>query len=146
MNAVAVTEPDYGSDVAGVKVTAASVEGGWLINGVKTWVHLRPADVLMLLARTDPDRSRTHRVCPCSSSPRSAGDGHGFTQTRDNAHGGGKMEGRPIDTIGYRGMHSRRSLSRTGSCPREPDRRRGRPRPRVLPPDGRVRERTAADR
>ncbi|HNG23585.1 MAG TPA: acyl-CoA dehydrogenase family protein, partial [Microthrixaceae bacterium] len=27
MNAVAVTEPDYGSDVAGVKVTAASVEG-----------------------------------------------------------------------------------------------------------------------
>jgi len=31
------------------------------------------------------------------------GDAHGFMFTQD---GGGKMEGRPIDTIGYRGMHS----------------------------------------
>ncbi|MCU1351637.1 MAG: putative acyl-CoA dehydrogenase, partial [Acidimicrobiales bacterium] len=37
MNAVAVTEPDFGSDVAGVKVTATPTDGGWLINGVKTW-------------------------------------------------------------------------------------------------------------
>lgn len=107
MNAVAVTEPDYGSDVAGVKVTAASVEGGWLINGVKTWCTFGArADVLMLLARTDPDRSRTHRGLSMFIVPKERGDGHGFTQTQDNAHGGGKMEGRPIDTIGYRGMHS----------------------------------------
>ena len=38
--------------------------------------------------------------------PKERGDGHGFTQTQDNEHGGGRMEGRPIDTIGYRGMHS----------------------------------------
>ena len=31
LNAVAVTEPDYGSDVAGVKVTATPPDGGWLI-------------------------------------------------------------------------------------------------------------------
>ena len=39
MVAVAVTEPDFGSDVAGIKVTATrSSEGdGWLVNGVKTW-------------------------------------------------------------------------------------------------------------
>src|SRR5204862_7522417 len=37
LNAVAVTEPDFGSDVAGIKVSATKTDGGWLINGVKTW-------------------------------------------------------------------------------------------------------------
>jgi len=31
--AVAVTEPDYGSDVAGITTTATRTKGGWLING-----------------------------------------------------------------------------------------------------------------
>jgi (2S)-methylsuccinyl-CoA dehydrogenase len=35
--------------------------------------------------------------------PKPRGEGHGFELTQD---GGGRMEGRPIDTIGYRGMHS----------------------------------------
>ena len=67
MAAVAVTEPDFGSDVAGLKVTATPAEGpdgdaGYVINGVKTWCTFGArADVLMLLARTDPDRSKTHR-------------------------------------------------------------------------------------
>src|SRR6185295_11719127 len=35
------------------------------------------------------------------------GEGHGFEFTQDlGGQVGGKMEGRPIDTIGYRGMHS----------------------------------------
>src|SRR5690242_14568759 len=104
MAAVAVTEPDYGSDVAGVKVTATPTDGGWLINGVKTWCTFGArADVLMLLARTDPDRSVGHRGLSMFIVPKERGDGHGFELTQD---GGGKMEGRPIDTIGYRGMHS----------------------------------------
>ena len=57
MVGVMVTEPDYGSDVAGVKVTADPVDGGYVVNGVKTWATFAGrADVLMLLARTDPDR------------------------------------------------------------------------------------------
>src|SRR3546814_7685173 len=57
LNAVAVTEPDYGSDVAGIKVSATKTDSGWLVNGVKTWCTFGArADVLMLLARTDPDR------------------------------------------------------------------------------------------
>ncbi|MCB1016860.1 MAG: acyl-CoA dehydrogenase family protein, partial [Acidimicrobiales bacterium] len=49
MAAVAVTEPDYGSDVAGIKVTATPTEGGWLVNGVKTWCTFGArADALML--------------------------------------------------------------------------------------------------
>jgi (2S)-methylsuccinyl-CoA dehydrogenase len=35
--------------------------------------------------------------------PKPRGEGHGFSFTQD---GGGHMEGRAIDTIGYRGMHS----------------------------------------
>ncbi len=104
MNAVAVTEPDFGSDVAGVKVTATKTDGGWLINGVKTWCTFGArADILMLLARTDPDRTKAHRGLSMFVVPKERGEGHGFELTQD---GGGKMEGRPIDTIGYRGMHS----------------------------------------
>ncbi len=109
MVAVAVTEPDYGSDVAGVKVTATAAAGpggepGYVINGVKTWCTFAArADVLMLLARTDPDRSKTHRGLSGFIVPKPQGEAHGFQFTQD---AGGKMEGRPIDTIGYRGMHS----------------------------------------
>ncbi|CAN5468669.1 acyl-CoA dehydrogenase family protein [soil metagenome] len=110
MNAVAVTEPDYGSDVAGVKVTATPTEGGWLINGVKTWCTFGArADVLLLLARTDTDRTKGHRGLSMFIVPKERGDGHGFELVQaaeGGAAGGGKMEGRPIDTIGYRGMHS----------------------------------------
>jgi (2S)-methylsuccinyl-CoA dehydrogenase len=113
MVAVAVTEPDYGSDVAGIKVTATPAGGaggvgdggdGWLINGVKTWCTFAArADVLMLLARTDPDRSKTHRGLSLFVVPKPRGEGHGFEFTDER---GGRMEGRAIDTIGYRGMHS----------------------------------------
>jgi (2S)-methylsuccinyl-CoA dehydrogenase len=111
MNAVAVTEPDFGSDVAGVKVTATPTDGGWLLNGVKTWCTFAArADVLSLLARTDPDRSAGHRGLSLFIVPKPRGEGEGFMLTQeagvDGAPGGGKMEGRPIDTIGYRGMHS----------------------------------------
>lgn len=105
MAAVAVTEPDFGSDVAGLKVTATPVEGGWAINGVKTWCTFAArADVLMLLARTDPDRTKTHKGLSLFVVPKPRGEGHGFAFTQDGS--GGKMEGRAIDTIGYRGMHS----------------------------------------
>ncbi|MHB1138332.1 MAG: acyl-CoA dehydrogenase family protein [Microthrixaceae bacterium] len=107
MNAVAVTEPDFGSDVAGVKATATKVEGGYLLNGVKTWCTFGArADVLMVLARTDPDRSIGHRGLSMFIVPKERGDAHGFELTSDGAFGPAKMEGRPIDTIGYRGMHS----------------------------------------
>jgi (2S)-methylsuccinyl-CoA dehydrogenase len=113
MPAVAVTEPDYGSDVAGIKVTATPAPGpdgddGWVINGVKTWCTFGArADALTLLARTDPDRTQTHRGLSLFIVPKPRGDAHGFQFTQDGPDGRvGKMEGRPIDTIGYRGMHS----------------------------------------
>lgn len=112
LGAVAVTEPDYGSDVAGVKVTATpTADGsGYLINGVKTWCTFgAAANTLLLLARTDPDKSAGHRGLSLFLVPKPISDAHGFLHVQeavDGAPGGGKMEGRPIDTIGYRGMHS----------------------------------------
>ena len=108
MAAVAVTEPDYGSDVASLKTTATKTSrdgvDGWVINGVKTWCTFGArANVLMLLARTNPDRSLAHRGLSLFIVPKPIGDAHGFVFQQP---GGGRMEGRPIDTIGYRGMHS----------------------------------------
>ena len=109
MAAVAVTEPDYGSDVAGVKVSATPAAGpdgaaGYVINGVKTWCTFAArANVLMLLARTDP-QTRDHRGLSVFIVPKPQGEGHGFRFVQDGT--GATMEGRPIDTIGYRGMHS----------------------------------------
>ncbi|HVA02179.1 MAG TPA: acyl-CoA dehydrogenase family protein [Acidimicrobiales bacterium] len=112
MNAVAVTEPDFGSDVAAIVTAATRTSRGWLVNGVKTWCTFAArADVLMLLARTDPDRSKAHRGLSLFIVEKPRGDGEGFlfsqdpgTDARDDPPG--RMEGRPIDTLGYRGMHS----------------------------------------
>ncbi len=77
---------------------------------MKTWCTFGArADVLMTLARTDPDKSKGHRGLSLFVIPKPRGEGHGFElvqEAADGAPGGGKMEGRPIDTIGYRGMHS----------------------------------------
>jgi (2S)-methylsuccinyl-CoA dehydrogenase len=113
MGAVAVTEPDFGSDVAGVVTSAVPVPGGWVINGVKTWCTFAArADVLLLLARTDPDRAKAHRGLSLFLVPKPQAKGHGFLFTQEAGTAGrpadtsGRMEGRAIDTIGYRGMHS----------------------------------------
>lgn len=101
---VMVTEPDFGSDVAGVKVSATPTDGGYLLNGVKTWCTFAGrADTLMVLARTDPDRSLGHRGLSVFVVDKPPAPGHHFSF--DDGRGG-KMEGRAIDTLGYRGMHS----------------------------------------
>ena len=113
MGAVAVTEPDFGSDVANIVTSAVPTDGGWLINGVKTWCTFAArADVLLLLARTDPDRSRAHRGLSLFLVDKPRGEGHGFLVDQPPGQDGrpagtaGRMEGRAIDTLGYRGMHS----------------------------------------
>jgi (2S)-methylsuccinyl-CoA dehydrogenase len=104
MVGVMVTEPDYGSDVANIKVTATPTDGGYHVSGVKTWATFAGrADVLMLLARTDPDRSAGHRGLSLFVVEKDAAPGHAFAFEQPD---GGKVEGRAIDTIGYRGMHS----------------------------------------
>ena len=38
ISALGITEPDAGSDVAGIRTTAKKVEGGWVVNGSKTFI------------------------------------------------------------------------------------------------------------
>ena len=48
-----LTEPDHGSDPAGMTTRAAAVAGGYLLNGAKTWISNAPiADVLVVWAKT----------------------------------------------------------------------------------------------
>jgi (2S)-methylsuccinyl-CoA dehydrogenase len=102
--AVAVTEPNYGSDVAGVRLKATPVEGGWLLNGAKTWCTFGgKAGVLLVLARTDPDPAQGYKGLSMFLVEKPSSDGHEFEVTPET---GGKLTGRAIATIGYRGMHS----------------------------------------
>ncbi|MEX0836506.1 MAG: acyl-CoA dehydrogenase family protein, partial [Nitriliruptor sp.] len=104
MCGVAVTEPDFGSDVAGVKCTATRDGDDWVISGVKTWCTFAgKAEYLLVLARTDPDRSLGHRGLSLFVIDKPSFPGHEFAHSQDD---GGRIEGKAIPTIGYRGMHS----------------------------------------
>jgi alkylation response protein AidB-like acyl-CoA dehydrogenase len=56
LGAFGLTEPDAGSDVRGISTRAGRRDGGWLINGRKTFISNAGTDMsfgLTLLARTD---------------------------------------------------------------------------------------------
>jgi len=102
--AVAVTEPNYGSDVAGVRLKATQTDGGWTLNGAKTWCTFGgKAGVLMVLARSNPDMDAAHKGLSMFLVEKPSSDGHEFEVSQEN---GGKLTGRAIATMGYRGMHS----------------------------------------
>ena len=104
MCGVAVTEPDHGSDVAGIKVSATREGEDYVINGVKTWCTFAgKANLLMVLARTDPDRSLRHRGLSLFVVEKPSFPGHSWTY---DSPLGGRMEAKAIPTLGYRGMHS----------------------------------------
>jgi citronellyl-CoA dehydrogenase len=53
---IAVSEPDHGSDVAGIRTKAVRDGDVWVINGSKTWItNSVQADWLCLLARTSDE-------------------------------------------------------------------------------------------
>lgn len=102
--AIAITEPNYGSDVASVSLQGTRTPGGWLLNGAKTWCTFAgKAGVLMVVTRTDPNRSLGHRGLSLLLVEKPSYEGHDFVYAQPN---GGKLHGRAIPTIGYRGMHS----------------------------------------
>jgi alkylation response protein AidB-like acyl-CoA dehydrogenase len=94
LGAFGLTEPDAGSDARGIRTRAVRRDGGWVINGTKTFISNAGTDMsfgVTLLARTDSDGG---------ASPRFASfvverDTPGFTM-------GPKMRG-----IGWRGLDTR---------------------------------------
>ena len=54
-----LTEPDAGSDPGGMKTRARKVDGGYLLNGTKTWISNAPvADVFVVWAKNEADEVR----------------------------------------------------------------------------------------
>jgi hypothetical protein len=56
--AMVLTEPDAGSDLQAVKLRAFQDDGGnWFLHGVKRFITNGCGDVLLVLARSEPDRA-----------------------------------------------------------------------------------------
>lgn len=63
IGAWSLTEPGAGSDAAGTRTRAEHVEGGWLLNGSKTFTtHGSVADTCVVFAVSDPDGPKHHNL------------------------------------------------------------------------------------
>ncbi|MFT5111322.1 MAG: acyl-CoA dehydrogenase [Parasphingorhabdus sp.] len=63
VTAVAVTEPDAGSDVSGLRTHAKPVSGGWLLNGNKMFITNGVyGDVYFVAAKTHPEAPRSQSI------------------------------------------------------------------------------------
>ena len=104
MVAISVTEPDFGSNVAGIMASARREDEGWRINGTKTFATFAGrAELIGLLARSEPDPALGHRGLSLFVVEKPPFYGDAFEHAPE---GGGKLTGRAIPTAGYRGMHS----------------------------------------
>ena len=102
--AISITEPNTGSDVAAVSLKATPTEGGWILNGSKTWCTFAGrSELIVILARTNPDISVGHKGLSMFLIEKPAFSGHKFEHHQVE---GGKLSGNSIATLGYRGMHS----------------------------------------
>jgi alkylation response protein AidB-like acyl-CoA dehydrogenase len=55
--AIGMTEPSGGSDLAALKTSAKKADGGWVLNGSKTFItNGDMADLVIVAARTDPSK------------------------------------------------------------------------------------------
>jgi len=62
--AYCMTEPDAGSDVAGIKTTAIRQGDTYILNGSKTWITDGPvASFFTVFAKTDPDAGHKGMSC-----------------------------------------------------------------------------------
>jgi (2S)-methylsuccinyl-CoA dehydrogenase len=108
MVGISVTEPDTGSDVASVRFRAERGEQGgapgFFLSGAKAWCTFAGrANVLALLARTNPDLALGARGLSLFIVPKDSFTGHEFETKQP---GGGMLHGKADATPGYRGMHS----------------------------------------
>jgi citronellyl-CoA dehydrogenase len=79
---IGITEPDAGSDVAGIKTRAVKDGDEYVINGSKTYItNGHRAHAIVLVTKTDPDAGRAPGVDTASSrgADRDRDTGSGFT-------------------------------------------------------------------
>lgn len=102
--AISITEPNTGSDVAAVTLKATPTEGGWLLNGSKTWCTFAgKSELIVALARSDPDASLGYKGLSMFLIEKPSYPGRSFKHDQE---AGGTLTGKAIATLGYRGMHS----------------------------------------
>jgi alkylation response protein AidB-like acyl-CoA dehydrogenase len=89
---ICLSEPGAGTDLQAITTTAIRRGEGYLVNGSKMWVtNGRRAEVLLLLAKTDPAASPAHRGISAFVVEKGA---PGLTVSRD------------IDKLGYKGVET----------------------------------------
>jgi alkylation response protein AidB-like acyl-CoA dehydrogenase len=56
IGAIAMTEPGTGSDLQGIRTSGRRVDGGWVVDGAKTFItNGIQSDLVIVVVRTDPD-------------------------------------------------------------------------------------------
>src|SRR3954454_17936690 len=86
----ALTEPDAGSDPAGLRTSATKTDSGWTITGNKMWISMgNVAEVALVFAQTDP--GKRHKGLACFLVP-TANEGYGSEEIH------GKLGLRSSDT------------------------------------------------
>ncbi|PCJ39585.1 MAG: acyl-CoA dehydrogenase [Alphaproteobacteria bacterium] len=91
------TEPNVGSDLGSLKTRAVKDGDIYRITGNKTWItHAARADIMTLLARTDPDQPG-YKGLSMFLAEKQRGDD-------DNPFPTDGMTGGEIEVLGYRGM------------------------------------------
>jgi butyryl-CoA dehydrogenase len=94
LGAIALSEPEAGSDVANISCRARRTDGGWLINGQKMWCTFADgADYLTIFARTDPTVDPARRHAGISA----------FLVEKERGTLPEGISGNPVRKIGYRG-------------------------------------------
>ena len=105
ITSIAVTEPDAGSDVQGIRTSARRDGNGWRLNGRKVFitngVH---SDLLIVAARTNPDAKPSQGMSM-------------FLVERDTP---GLSVARKLDKLGWRSSGYRRAAIRGCVSPRRP--------------------------
>ena len=94
LGAIALSEPEAGSDVANISCRARQTDGGWLINGQKMWCTFADgADYLTIFARTGLTVDPVRRHDGISA----------FLVEKERGTLPGGIAGNPVRKIGYRG-------------------------------------------
>jgi alkylation response protein AidB-like acyl-CoA dehydrogenase len=88
---LALTEPDAGTDLQGIRMTAKADGNGYLIDGTKTWISNGiEGSCFALLVKTDPDAVPRHKGMSLFIAPKQ----EGFTV------------GRKLEKLGYKSIDS----------------------------------------
>ena len=68
ISCLGITEPDAGSDVAGIRTRAVRDGDEWVINGSKTYItNGHRADFIVLVTKTEPTQATTASRCSSST-------------------------------------------------------------------------------